>query len=431
MMKLANTPLPKNTRRGAGQKRSPEAAPPTKPRGSAAGKKPRKSFPLTPHKNGQFCKKIRGRFYYFGTVTDPDQALANYYKHCEGLHSGNVTHVAKKRGTITLRELANEFMNAATAKRDAGRITVRTFTDYHRVCSQLIAALGRDLPVAAISRDHLATLHQRLSDGVSAVTLDGRVGIARCIFKYAYDEELIDQPLRLKALPRPEKRVLRRDRAKGGRRHFLTDEIRGLLSAAPTPLRAMILLGINCGLGNTDIAKLPKDAIDLDRGWLDFPRPKTGVGRTCPLWPETTEAIRQTIHQPQRRKQPLATDTQHLVFVTRKGHSFVRTVEKVDANGRPVATEHDAIATSFKRLMVAQGIATPGRGFYGLRRSFETIGGETGHQVAVDHIMGHAPASGDMGAVYRQHVAESALRSVTDYVRSWLFGSECGEPARR
>jgi len=27
-----------------------------------------------------------------------------------------------------------------------------------------------------------------------------------------------------------------------------------------------------------------------------------------------------------------------------------------------------------------------------------------------------------MGAVYRQHVAESALRQVTDHVRKWLFG---------
>jgi hypothetical protein len=49
----------------------------------------------------------------------------------------------------------------------------------------------------------------------------------------------------------------------------------------------------------------------------------------------------------------------------------------------------------------------------------------------VDHIMGHAPASGDMGAVYRQHVAESALRSVTDYVRCWLFGSESSKASER
>jgi hypothetical protein len=36
--------------------------------------------------------------------------------------------------------------------------------------------------------------------------------------------------------------------------------------------------------------------------------------------------------------------------------------------------------------------------------------------------MGHVPHASDMGAVYRQHVAETALRQVTDHVRQWLFG---------
>ena len=43
--------------------------------------------------------------------------------------------------------------------------------------------------------------------------------------------------------------------------------------------------------------------------------------------------------------------------------------------------------------------------------------------------MGHVPATSDMGAVYRQHVAESALRQVTDHVHTWLFGTAIdGEP---
>ena len=76
--------------------------------------------------------------------------------------------------------------------------------------------------------------------------------------------------------------------------------------------------------------------------------------------------------------------------------------------------------------MKAAGIDMPGVAFYGLRKSCETFGAETGEQVAVDHIMGHAPLTKDMGAVYRQHVAESALRQVTDHVHSWLFGPALG-----
>ena len=58
------------------------------------------------------------------------------------------------------------------------------------------------------------------------------------------------------------------------------------------PLKAMVLLGINCGFGNTDCANLPLTALDLDRGWLNYPRPKTGTNRRCHLWPETGAALR-------------------------------------------------------------------------------------------------------------------------------------------
>ena len=45
--------------------------------------------------------------------------------------------------------------------------------------------------------------------------------------------------------------------------------------------------GVNCGFGNGDCASLPLSAVNLDAGWIDFPRPKTGINRRCPLWPET------------------------------------------------------------------------------------------------------------------------------------------------
>ena len=36
-------------------------------------------------------------------------------------------------------------------------------------------------------------------------------------------------------------------------------ELRRVIEAAPTPLQAMILLGVNCGFGNTDVASLPAE----------------------------------------------------------------------------------------------------------------------------------------------------------------------------
>lgn len=44
----------------------------------------------------------------------------------------------------------------------------------------------------------------------------------------------------------------------------------------------MIYRGLNCGFGNTDCAELTEDVVDLERGWIEFPRPKTHVFRKAP-----------------------------------------------------------------------------------------------------------------------------------------------------
>ena len=65
---------------------------------------------------------------------------------------------------------------------------------------------------------------------------------------------------------------------------FEADELRKIIDTAATPLRAIVLLAINCGPGQSDIAALPISAVDLKRSWVNVPRPKTAVERRCPLW---------------------------------------------------------------------------------------------------------------------------------------------------
>jgi len=63
-----------------------------------------------------------------------------------------------------------------------------------------------------------------------------------------------------------------------------------------------------------------------------------------------------------------------------------------------------------------------GRGFYALRHVFETIGGESRDQVAVNHIMGHADQS--MASHYRGRISDERLQAVVERVHLWLFGDE-------
>ncbi len=134
----------------------------------------------------------------------------------------------------------------------------------------------------------------------------------RMVFKYAYDASLVDQPIRYgPTFKRPSKRVLRLHRNGNGPKMFEPDEIHKLLTAAPIQLRAMTLLGVNCGFGNSDCGSLPLTALNLKGGWVDFPRPKTGIQRRCPLWAESVQAIQSVLAE---RKEPRKEEDKDIVI---------------------------------------------------------------------------------------------------------------------
>jgi integrase len=178
-------------------------------------------------------------------------------------------------------------------------------------------------------------------------------------------------------------------------------------------LKAMILLAANCALGQTDCANVPQSALDLDNGWLDFPRPKTGIDRHCPLWPETVEAVREAIS---RRPNPKGEADADLVFVTKYGNRWVRSSNHADP-GQRVAI--DAVAHEFSILLKRLSINGK-RNFYALRHGFQTVAGEAKDPDATSAIMGHA--QNDMASVYRERISDERLRAVVDSVHRWLFG---------
>jgi len=85
----------------------------------------------------------------------------------------------------------------------------------------------------------------------------------------------------------------------------------------------MILLGINCGYGNTDLATKTRSYLDLEGGWAFYPRPKTNVSRTAKLWPETVTAIKAALDV---RPEPGDPNDAELIFVTPEGQRSARTV---------------------------------------------------------------------------------------------------------
>lgn len=234
------------------------------------------------------------------------------------------------------------------------------------------------------------------------------------MFKHADDAVLIDRPVRFgPEFKRPSTKTKRLQKAKRdlehGKNMFSAEELRRMIDTAGVPLKAMLLLAVNCGFGNSDCGMLPLAALDLERGWMDYPRPKTGMPRRAKLWPETVQAIKDAIDA---RPEPKNPDHARLVFITKQGGSFSK-----DTPDNPISKECN-------KLMNALSINGK-RGFYSARHTFATIAGDTGDQVAVDFAMGHA--KDDMPSRYRESFERGTLARMTEVTRI-LSAIEQGAP---
>lgn len=378
--------------------KSTEKTPTDKPR------KPYPDFPLFAHATKRWAKKIKGKLHYFGRWDDPDAALEKYLRTRDDIWAGR-----KPRDIgsgVTVGSAMSSFVEAKDHLVETGEIAQRTRDDYRATCGRVVDCFGKNRSVEDLRPDDFDELRKRLSKTRGPVALGNEIQRVRVAFKYCYDAGLIDHPIRFGPdFKRPSRKVLRKERQRKGVRMFTAAELRKILKAANLPLRAMILLGANCGFGNSDCAGLPLSAIDLDRGWIDYPRPKTAVERRCPLWPETAQALREWLP---KRPKAKASEHRDLVFITNRGGRF-------SAEGAADC----AIAKEFRKLLDESGIHRTGLGFYGLRHGFETIAGDSRDQVATNHIMAHADAS--MAGTYRERIEDHRLQAVIDHVHAWLY----------
>ena len=243
--------------------------------------KPHADFPLFPHASGQWAKKIRQRLHYFGTWANDrkgEAALKKYLAEKDDLLAGR-TPRPKVEG-ITVAALCNHFLTAKRHLAQTGEISTRTFADYYAVAENVVRAFGKDRLVADLVADDFDRLRRQVARTRGPVGIGNEVQRVRTIFRYGHEAGLIDSPVRFgPTFKKPGRKVLRLERARRGSKMLEAADIRGILDAAPMPLKAMVLLGINCGFGNSDIHALPLTALDLDNGWMRFPRPKTGIDR--------------------------------------------------------------------------------------------------------------------------------------------------------
>jgi len=352
---------------------------------------------------------------------DPQAALERYEREAKYLREGREPPPVDIGDGCTIKLLCDAFITAKSEKLESGELSERSFADYFQTCKMLVDFFGRERRVDDLRPDDFARFRKSLAAHYSITTLGNHLNKSKIVFKFAHDQRLIREPVFYgQSFDRPAARALRKDRNEAGPKLFSREQILMILGACDVPMRAMVLLGVNGGLGNSDLGNLPLRALDLDTCWCDYPRPKTQIERRIPLWSETTAALRQVIAM---RPKPQDKADGDIVFLTPQGRRWVRTTRHP---GRDVAVFNDTLSRKFKRLLNKLGInGRKGLGLYTLRHTFETIAGESKDQVAVDAIMGHVDSS--MAGVYRERISDERLRAVVDCVHDWLFPNETQE----
>ena len=91
---------------------------------------------------------------------------------------------------------------------------------------------------------------------------------------------------------------------------FTGPEVQALLAAASGRIKLYLLLGLNCGFTQFDIARLRRDEVDIDRGYLTRKRTKTTRFVDVPtvaykLWSPTLDLLKSSL-TPDQPDQPLA-----------------------------------------------------------------------------------------------------------------------------
>jgi len=349
-------------------------------------------FPLTLHTTGQYCKKIKGKMYYFGS--DRKEALRRYLDKATYLH-GHQENVRSKptEDHMTLKQLCDMYLKYQYSKLQANDLTASHHNEQIGSLNKLMAFLGQNIAINNISTLDLQNYKRRIQKShVSVCRLNLHISILKALFHWARKNDVLANIPNIDAVSRG--KIIHQERFT-----FNSEHITRLLSVADVKMRAMIWLGLNCGFGCTDCSELKWSDLDIVGARVKLARKKTGISRDLQLWPETVAALEKIPRKGQ------------LVFYTSRGTPYIQTLLKTDGNGNGKYTTLNAITTKFSRLIRKSGLEVPqGTGFYSLRRTAATFAARSGEPFAVQRLLGHADLQ--MATRYVQNVSAQTDRVI-------------------
>lgn len=218
--------------------------------------------------------------------------------------------------------------------------------------TKFVKFVGADCPVAAINHAVWEQWCYRLVGAarqgtLSPATLKTEQGASRDFLKWCVTNSYLDKL--------PSNFDDRGLRVLDTSRHrdvivFTVDQVKTLLAACEgKQLRCVLLLMLNCGLQQQDIARLEKSMVDLDQRTLTWQRFKTRHKTAdapvvvYPLWDETVSELRRWW-----------SDDERLVLLNENGIALVREVMKGDK-----VSKTDAVRLAYLRLLAKTKLSLP------------------------------------------------------------------------
>ena len=305
------------------------------------------------------------------------------------------TFVGNKERTIEAQ--VERFLALERVRVESDQLSVSEFDSIRRCLHAFRDHIGKANLASCLDADQLEGWWSHLvAQPISVEYKKKRLRIAKSFASWLAERGLIPVPLNLRS---------RRHRFGGGSRSVATipvSEVRTLVAQASGQLRLHLLLMLNCGMTQIDIAELRPGEVDWERGRIERKRSKTEEHAhvptvNYPLWASTWQLL-----------QSFGRHEGEHALLTASQRPWLR--DELRPDGR--RSKVDSIKSNYvhlqRRLAVNFSMKLLRKTSATLIESHEMYGRYTGH------FLGHAP-----GTIAERHYAAPSL-DLFDRIVSWL-----------
>lgn len=321
---------------------------------------------------GRWWKSIGGKVRYFGggkscnDVESYREAEKEYFEFALNEEKNQTVEIPMTK--MTIADVAEEYLQDLYSRHVRGEITAIYVEKSRLYLSQVLDRMGEkkinSITESDFNKYKNQILNKVFDNGdkrtISIYTAKDILKTLKIFIRWSWKMRLLDHlPRNIDDLAKIHSKLIEEPKPK----FFTLDELSTLWLNANSRTQCFIVLGLNCGYGQTDVSSLRIGEVDYENGYIERDRTKTGIRAKHKLWRVTLRLLKEHCYQYEKK-----TDGSERVFLTSNNEVLVRDCFKADNK----FFRSDAIKNAFGRLQKKTEI-NGGRGFYALRKTGSSI----------------------------------------------------------